>query len=270
MAVDLSKLTAAVGSKDHRLLGRLTRKFKGRLAEIDEAGDQHEDEVVEGKPVDQAELEDRGAELYRLLVETAETTGRSVKDLLQKPTKALRDKSAAVAELMDYDLTEDGPTSAGTARDGGKPRATAADALGHLIMGHRRDRRVGFKYGCVFECLCRHFGRELGHDRWYDLRRGSSWFRELDGVLRAAGVPARTFSIRRHLRDRGPPVRAPRYSASPAIGYLKGPEIQRASAALGRADLASVDELARQYLADVRDWLKACANSKRDLVCFYG
>ena len=29
-------------------------------------------------------------------------------------------------------------------------------------------------------------------------------------------------------------------------------------------------ELAREYLADIRDWLETCAGSKRDLVCFYG
>src|SRR5438046_2755328 len=103
MAVDLERLTAAVGSKDQGLLGRLTRKLKAQLAEIDEAGDELEDEVIKGNPVNQAELEDRGAELYRVLIETAERTGRSVRDLLEKPTKALREKSAEVDELMDND-----------------------------------------------------------------------------------------------------------------------------------------------------------------------
>jgi hypothetical protein len=266
LAVDLGRLTAAVGSKDQRLLARLTRKFAAGLAEIDAEGDELEDEVAGGQRVKVAELEDRGAAFSRLLRETAKATGRTVADLIARPTKQLRAEAAALEKLVDFGL----PPSDDEPREVGKPRATAADALRHLVMGGRRDPRVGFKYVGVFRCLCRHFGRGLKHDRWCDLRRGSAWLRELDGVLRAAGVPARSLSVRTHLRDRGAPVRIPPSSESPAVGYLRGPEVARALGALDRADFSGAEELARQYVADVRAWLRTCARSRCDLVCFYG
>jgi hypothetical protein len=220
MAVDLGRLTVAVGSKDRGLLARLTRKFAARLAEIDAEGDDLEDEVAGGKRVNVAELEDRGAAFYRLLRETAMATGRTVADLNARPTKQLRAEAAALEKLMDFDL----PQSDDEPREVGKPRATAADALRHLVMGGRRDPRVGFKYVGVFRCLCRHYGRELKHDRWCDLRRGSAWLQELDGVPRGAGAVA----VGPHA-----PAGPRRAGAHPAV--LRVPRGRRPPGAGGRA-----------------------------------
>lgn len=269
IAVDLSALRAVMGSGDQVLLKRLTRKFKKRFVQIDEIGDELENEVLEGPEVDQADLQDKGRDLYLLLVETAKTTGRSLGELMEHPTPALRRKSAELEKLVSAGPAPARPKKMSKSRVSGGPRATAPEALRHLILGENQDRRVGFKYGCVVRCLCGHFGEELNHDEWYDLRRGSSWFQELDGVLKDAGVPDRTFSIRKHLQQRGSPVPIPRYSDFPSIGYLRGAEVTRALAALKRADFDGTDDLARQYLGDVRGWLQDCADSGRDLVCFY-
>jgi hypothetical protein len=52
------------------------------------------------------------------------------------------------------------------------------------------------------------------------------------------------------------------------VGYLRRQEIDRALAALAAAKLDRVDEDQAVYIEDIQDWLRACADSKRDLLCF--
>jgi hypothetical protein len=155
--------------------------------------------------------------------------------------------------------------------------ASAADVLRHLIMGEELDRRAGFKYAYVLECLCRHFGEELAHDNWCDVRGGSGWFQDLDRTLREAGVPPQTLSVSRHLVERGPPIPIPRYDDFPYVGYLIRAEIKAALQALSAARIDDIGDEGEEddepwlpdALEDMRGWLRECLDSHRDLVCFY-
>jgi hypothetical protein len=268
LAVDLEELRKTIGSKDQDLLKRLTKKFRRRFAEVDEVGDELEDDDCRGNPKADADLMDRAEDFYHKLNATAEARGISLLELLQqKLPKALQRESDELASQLGRQAARSNKRR--THKQDSSPRASAAEALRHLIMGEKQDRRVGFKYGCVVQCLCEHFGEMLEHERWDDLRRGSTWFQKLDRALVAAGVSPRVFSIRRQLQQRGSPIQIPNYSDFPSIGYLKKSEITRALKALRKADLADVDKSVRESVADIRGWLEWCVRSRRDLVCFY-
>jgi hypothetical protein len=253
-AVDLGRITAVLGSKDQALLDLLTEKFRDEFDSIDSLGEGCEED-------DEEDGDDR-----RGPVRSVREALPMIADFL---VSMLRDEPEEEPKQKEKD-------SAGKARP---PCASAAEALRHLILGEAPDRRVGFKYGYVLECLCRHFGETLPHDAWCDLRHGSLWFEDLDKTLRDAGVPAKMLSVSRHLAERGPPIAIPKYRDFPSIGYLTQAEIRKALAALSKA---RIDDLGEEEddeqdeepwlpegLDDVREWLRACADSQRDLVCFY-
>ena len=154
--------------------------------------------------------------------------------------------------------------------DGGEsPVATMAEVVRHLIAGEACDERVGFKYGYALELLCRHLGQSLPNARWSALRW--EWLEEVDESLAVAGVPAEIFSVTRHLVCRGAPVTLSRIEGFPSIGYLTVSEIPAVAAALRSPKVAEIgDEEVRESLAELSGWLRACEDSDRDLICFYG
>jgi len=250
-AVDLGQIRALLGSKNESLWKTLCEQYHEEFESIDAMGDDY-DEPDDSDGAGITSFKDA----MPLILEF-------VKDMLRGEKGSKRGKPAQIDE---------GETQAERA-----PCPTMAQALRHLIMGEACDRRVGFKYGYLLQNLSQHFGEELPHDRWYDLRHGSAWFRELDGLLRQAGVPADVLSIDKHLSGRGAPIAIPKCHDFPYIGYLTVAECERALTAL---NAARFDDLGEEedddedawlpgFLDDVRSWLQTCVDSRRDLVCFY-
>jgi hypothetical protein len=251
IAVDLSKVTAVIGSRDESLLAALTKKLKEELDEIDAVGEDYEEDGDEGPAARYAgkpkeALASMQADLERLL------RGEKL------------DKDCLTAWL----LSDEEPPQKASAQ-AGTPCASTGEALRHLVMGEAPDRRVGFNYGYVLQSLCRHYGEALPNDRWSSLRRGSQWFRGLDRALRAADIPVEALSVTKHLAERGSPVPIPEYSDFPSIGYMRSVEVETALAALGGTDFRAVDPEARAYVEDVKHWLRRCSELQCDLVCFY-
>ena len=152
----------------------------------------------------------------------------------------------------------------------GEPPAAVSirEILRCLVMGERPAGPVPYRYmyGCALRYLALHFGEVLPHDQWEDFN--SSAFREIDKALRTAGVPAKVLSLTR-LVDRGAPIAAiPEYHDGLRVGYLRRQEIDQALAAMAAAKLDRVDEDLAVFVEDIHDWVRACADSKRDLLCF--
>lgn len=245
-AVELAKIQGAIGSRDKRLLERLAAEFEDDLDAIDGLGDGCD------------EPEDDGKSHHGV---------KSLEDAMPLVEEFLR-------SMLDEDDEQEEPRKPEDAQE--EPGTSAEEALRHLIMGEPLDRRAGFKYAYLLECLCRHFGEALPHDLWCDLRSGSGWFDELDGTLQAAGVSPETLSIRRHLVQRGPPIAIPRHGDFPYVGFLAAGEIGPALQAIQAARIDDIGEengdeepWLPEGLNELRDWLQACADSRRDLVCFY-
>lgn len=256
-AVDLAKITTVLGSKDESLFGLLSKQFEDEFDNIDAIGgeclDDNEDSEERGG-------EDRGSK------------PSSQEDLLEM-VRCLLDQDSAKQTAQ---CGEKADAERDTKRNR-LPCPSTAEALRHLIMGEECDRRVAFKYGYVLESLCRHFGEVLPHDNWCDLRSGQGWFQELDDTLRLAGVPTEVFSISGRLVERGSPIPIPKIRDFPFIGYLLVAEIEQLLEALGKARIDDIGEEEEEEeepwlpegLNDVRCWLRTCAESRRDLACFY-
>lgn len=245
-AVELATIRSTLGSRDRTLLAGLLGEFEDQLDEIDALGDGSEEE-----PEDDA----KSVQGVNSFAESLPL----IEDFLRSMLEAEDEEEQSGKE-------EESP-----------PCALAADALRHLIMGEELDRRAGFKYAYVLECLCRHFGEELPHDNWCGVRSGSGWFQELDATLREAGVPPQTLSVCRHLVERGPPIPVPRHGDFPYVGYLTLTEIETALQALSAARIDDLGDEGEgddetwlpEGLEDLRGWLRECVDSQRDLVCFY-
>jgi hypothetical protein len=166
--------------------------------------------------------------------------------------RLLADFAAEVARL-DRDDEEEG-------------RPPTAEVLRHLIFGGPYDGSVGFKYGYALEFLCWHLGEFLNNSEWSGMR--GEWFDEVDGALKRAGVPTAAFTTLR-LTTRGAPVPIPEPDDFPGIGHLTSEEVPAAAAALDAADLGAMSEDVRNAVAQVREWLGACEEFGRGLVCFY-
>jgi hypothetical protein len=144
---------------------------------------------------------------------------------------------------------------------------STGDVLRHLIMGEPYRHEAGFAYGYGLELVCRQIGKPLSNDAWTAVR--DDWFVGVSTALRACGVNSSAFSAR-DLAFRGPPLALPSFEGFPNIGYLTSAEVGTARAALAAADLSHVDsEKVVASIRQVRDWLDVCAESNRDLVCFY-
>lgn len=245
-AVELARVRSALGSRDQMLLAGFLDEFEDQFDNIDGLGDGSEEE--------------------------SEDDAKSVQGI-----KSFEESLPLVEDFLRSMLEDEGDEEDANVEEESPPCASAADVLRHLIMGEELDRRAGFKYAYVLECLCRHFGEELPHDNWCDVRSSSGWFQELDATLREAGVPPQTLSVCRHLVERGAPIPIPRHGDFPYVGYLTLPEIR---SALHSLSAARIDDIGDEWeeedepwlpdaLEDLRGWLRECVNSQRDLVCFY-
>jgi hypothetical protein len=179
-----------------------------------------------------------------------------------------------VGALGQLDLTGSAGSGAEDEDEAGEgianmpPPLSIADMLRCLIMGEKLTGHVPYKYmhGCALRYLALHLGGELSHERWNDF--SSSAFRNIDKAMRAAGIPAKVLSLDR-LVYRGTPLPAiPKYQEGLTVGYLRGDEIDKALAALAAARLDRVPDDDQVFIEDIQDWLRACADSKRDLICF--
>jgi hypothetical protein len=144
---------------------------------------------------------------------------------------------------------------------------STGDVLRHLIMGEPYRDDAGFAYGYGLELVCRQIGKTLSNDAWSAVR--DEWFDGVSTALRACGVNSSAFSAR-DLAFRGPPLSLPSFEGFPNIGYLTSAEVGTARAALAAADLSHVNsERVVTAIRQVNDWFDVCAESNRDLVCFY-
>jgi hypothetical protein len=125
----------------------------------------------------------------------------------------------------------------------------------------------GHKYGYVLEMLCLHFGEYLPNGNFTGMR--SSWADTVDLGLARAGVPEEQLRLAHHLMGRGSPIPIPEPADFPFIGYLRGAEVGPALAAVGAANLDTLDPNVRDAINEVRGWLEVCSRSGSDLVCFY-
>lgn len=260
IAVDLARVTAAVGSGDKRLLAALTRKYAEEFEEIDGLGDDFEDDApgkVELEPPENIENLEQFTSAIRDGFERMLRGEELDQDHLMSRFIAAADAEPTEG---DQDESEERPI----------PSTSTREVMRHLIMGEEYDRSVGFKYGYALEMLCRRFGKLLPNEHWNSLRHGSMWFREIDAALQSLGIPESKFRVVRHLAERGSPIPIPEIDDFPAIGYLKLDEIREARKALGGVQLDAIeDEFLRESLVELRSWFQACIDSKRDLICFY-
>jgi hypothetical protein len=144
---------------------------------------------------------------------------------------------------------------------------TTSDLLRQLILGEPRREDAGFGYGYCLELICRQIGQALPNSEWSAMH--GDWFDAVAAALRDCGVNSSALAIR-DLAFRGSPVPLPPIDDFPGIGYLTAAEIGTARAALAAADLSRLDdEEVAASIRQVQEWLNTCADSNRDLVCFY-
>jgi hypothetical protein len=154
--------------------------------------------------------------------------------------------------------------------DDGQEALTMQGALTQMVMGEQYHEGLGFMYAYALEFLCRHFGRGLPNGEWSAMPSGSQWAETVDRGLHAADVPEGVLRVSYHLMNRGAPIPIPEPDDFPGIGYLKLKEIRIARQALGEARLASIkDKEVLTSVQELQGWLQACADSGRDLACFY-
>ncbi len=179
-----------------------------------------------------------------------------------------RNKRLVAALLKEFgDDFEQIDAMAADYADDGEEATTVRDALTQMVMGEPYNEAVGFVYGYTLEYICRHFGELLPNGEWSAMR--SEWAEKADRALKAAGVGEKVLRLSR-LMSRGSPVPLPEIEDFPGIGYMDLPEIEAALAALPEDKLAAVKEKElRAALAEVLGWLQTCADSRRDLICFY-
>jgi hypothetical protein len=147
---------------------------------------------------------------------------------------------------------------------------TMRRALAQMVMGEEYDEGPGFMYGYALEFLCRHFGETLPNGEWSAMPSGTRWAEAVDRELGNAGVPESVFRVGTHLLNRGAPIAIPEIDDFPGIGYLTRGEVKAAQAALRVAKLSSImDKEVLASIKEVQRWLQTCAESGRDLVCFY-
>jgi hypothetical protein len=140
-------------------------------------------------------------------------------------------------------------------------------ALHEIIEGKPMQESYGHQYARILKLLCWHFGKYLPNSHFSAMR--SEWAKRVDEGLVRAGVPPETFSLWRHLMNRGSPIAIPQPEDWPFIGYLKAAEIGPALRAVKAADLTVLDAQVRDAVGELRGWLEVCSKAVWDLVCFY-
>jgi hypothetical protein len=204
--------------------------------------------------------------LRELLGSLGDALGRAAPSL-EKLTENLK---AGQVGRLNFDLDEGGKDEDEADEEMGEPPSAVsmAELLRCLVMGERPAGPVPYRYmyGCALRYLALHFGEVLPHDQWSDF--GSGAFGAIDRAMRTAGIPAKVLSLER-LVDRGAPIAAiPEYHDGLRVGYLRRQEIDQALAALAVAKRDRVEDELAAFLEDIHDWLRVCADSKRDLLCF--
>jgi hypothetical protein len=307
VAVNLADVEGAIGSKNTGLVKLLVEKFKDDIASDDRfIADQLDDGVMpdEDEPEDRDDNSDSEASRQGMLDAMEGIKERLLKgESLDQALESLDEKAAvteahkdAIKELLgslgdalgraepgleeltknlkvgqvgrlSVNLDEDDNDEDEDSDEPGSA-VSIAEILRVMIMGEKPDGPVPYRYmfSCALRYLALHFGEVLPHDIWEDFN--SSAFRNIDKAIRAAGIPAKVVSLDR-LVFRGPPIAAiPEPQDGLRVGYLRRQEIDQALAAMAAAKLDRVDEDQVEYIEDIQNWLRACADSKRDLVCF--
>jgi predicted DNA-binding WGR domain protein len=308
IAVNLADVEGALGSKDTALVNLVVEKFKDDIAaddrfvagqlgdgampdeddeedddDVDEASRQRildamediKERVLDGESLEQAleSLHENAAvteahkdALRELFGSLGDAVDRAAPDLKE----VVRNLKPGQIARLGVDLDDGGNDEDDADEEKGEPSGAVsiAELLRGLVMGKRPAGPVPYRfmYGCALRYLALHFGEELPHDQWNDFN--SSAFRNIDRAMRNAGIPAKVLSLDR-LADRGAPIAAiPEYHDGLRVGYLRRQEIEQALAALAAAKLDRVDDDNAVYIEDIQDWLRVCADSKRDLLCF--
>ena len=194
---------------------------------------------------------------------------------LGKVSDAVSSKSKRLVTTLvkkfgdDFDQFDE--MAADFADDGdGAAALTMRAVLTQMVMGEEYNEDIGFMYGYALDFICRHFGEQLPNEHWWAMPSGTKWAEKVDRGLKAAGVRERLLRVGTHLMNRGAPIAIPEIEDFPSIGYLKLKEVKTAQQALGQAKLAAVkDKEVSAAIQEIQSWLQACADSGRDLICFY-
>jgi predicted DNA-binding WGR domain protein len=308
IAVNLADVEGALGSKDTALVKLLVERFKDDIAsddrfiadQLDDGGmpdEDEEDDKDEDNDVQEASRQAMldAMEEYKERLLKGESPEQALESIDQNAglteahKDALKDLVGGLADALEGaapDLKEvtrnlepgqvarfsvnldEGDEDEDEESDEPGSAVSIAEILRCLIMGERPAGPVPYRYMyvCALRYLALHFGEELPHDIWEDFN--SSAFRNIDKAMRTAGIPAKVLSLAR-LVYRGAPIAAiPKSHDGLAVGYLRRHEIDQALAALAVAKLDRVDEDQVDYIEDIHQWLRVCADSKRDLLCF--
>jgi hypothetical protein len=149
-------------------------------------------------------------------------------------------------------------------RPDGRPLPDARTALRQMVMGEPLDERAGVAYAYWFKRMCES-GQFLRNDAWMPIR--IQFFDDVEAALARAGAGG--VSIRDMVFG-GLPITLPPPDDFPGMGYTSTMDASALLAMLSAADLSSEpDRYVREAIDQARDWLRICADSKRDLVCFY-
>jgi predicted DNA-binding WGR domain protein len=307
IAVSFEKLEAAIGSRDAALLNLLVEKFKDDLAsddryiarQLEEGVRLDEDDHDEGDAISEASREgiraaiegvqerlqkgesleqalqsiDKNADISEAHKEAVKellgTLGDAVKRAEPEFKDALKNLKVGQVGQVSFNLDDDGNDEDETDEEDDEPRSAVsiAEILRYLIMSERPAGPVPYRYmyGCALRYLALHFGEVLPNERWNDFN--SSAFRNIDKAMKAAGIPAKVVSLDRLVYRGAPSAAIPEYHEGLMVGYLRRNEVDQALSAVA-AKLERVDEDHLAFVEDIHDWLRACADSKRDLLCF--
>jgi hypothetical protein len=176
-------------------------------------------------------------------------------------------RSEEVVSLYEWgadDLIEFLDEALAAKRSDGRPVPDARTALRQMVMGEEFDERAGIAYGYWFKRMCES-GRFLRNDAWMPIRM--EFFDDVQRGLDRAGVTG--VSVRDMVFG-GLPIPLPPPDDFPGMGCTSTVEAPTLLAKLGAADLSGEpDRYVREAIEQLRDWLRTCADSELDLVCFY-
>lgn len=135
---------------------------------------------------------------------------------------------------------------------------TARECLRHLFMGEPLHPMMGYAYDFLCKHLLRRTGTKLPYSNWTEVKRLASWLEQLDSRL--------GFECAALLSDRGNPLLPGVHSG---MGYLLAEEVLEIDAKLKPMKFENRGlEDSGVYLADIRQWVGACAKEDQALVCF--
>jgi hypothetical protein len=193
-----------------------------------------------------------GVMAYAIGDEVWHAVGAGSEELLELYLHGADDTVASIDEL----LAGLGPVE--------PPLPDARQALRHLVMGEPYHPRAGFAYAYWFKHLCED-GQFLRNDAWMPIR--VAFLDEVQDGLTRAGVTGVSVSA---MVFGGLPIALPAPDDFPGMGYVSRADAPAQLAAIDAGDLSAVpDPHVREAIEQLRGWLQVCADSGRDLVCFY-